>query len=268
MATRPVIVAAVDVTAQAPGSTIGRVRIEADPPSTAKSETNVRVPPSVKEVPEVVEIKKPAGDPAAQAILEKYVAAVGGKPAFDKFSNRVSTGTVELTALGLKGSVEIVEESPNKSSMIINTPGLGTMQRTFDGTRAWLQDPLQGLIRFHGLSLEMVKDAAVFNKQARLAESYPSAVLIGKEKLAGKDVQVVRLGFERWYFDPETGLLLRRGNTYYDDYREVDGVKLPFKIREEVFSGAAAVYQLSAIKHNVKIDETKFSEYPSCFTKQ
>jgi len=31
----------------------------------------------------------------------------------------------------------------------------------------------------------------------------------------------------------ETGLLLRRNNTYYEDYREIDGVKVPFTTREE-----------------------------------
>jgi hypothetical protein len=141
------------------------------------------------------------------------------------------------------------------------------MQKTFDGSRAWLQDPLQGFIRFTGLGFEMAKDSAVFNKQVKLKELYPSATLIGKEKLGAKQVYVVRLGFEKWYFDAEDGLLLRRGNTYLDDYREVDGIKLPFKLREEVFSGVGVIYRLTEIKHNVKIDEAKFAAYPSCFTK-
>jgi len=134
-------------------------------------------------------------------------------------------------------------------------------------SRAWLQDPLQGFIRFTGLGLEIARDGAVFNKQAKLKQLYPSAILIGKEKVGGKEAYVVRMGFEKWFFDAEGGLLLRKGNTYYDDYREVDGVKLPFKMREEVFSAVGLIYQLSEIKHNVKIDEAKFTAYPSCFTK-
>ena len=113
----------------------------------------------------------------------------------------------------------------------------------------------------------MAKDAAVFNKPAKLKELYPSAVLMGKEKLGAKDVYVVRMGFERWYFDAEGGLLLRRGNTYYDDYREVDGIKLPFKTRDDVFSGMGLIYQINEIKHNGTIDAAKFAAYPSCFTK-
>jgi len=184
----------------------------------------------------------------------------------EKITSRVATGTVELTSLGVKGTVEFVERAPNQSSVIINAPGLGVMQRTFDGRRAWLQDPVQGIIRFTGLGLEMMKEGAVFNKPVKLKELFPSAVLIGKEKLGGKDVYVLRLGFERWYFDAESGLLLRKGNMYYDDYREVDGVKLPFKLRDEVLPSAGIIYQLTEIKHNVKIDEAKFMTYPSCFS--
>ena len=172
-----------------------------------------------------------------------------------------------MTSLGINGTFEIDEESPNKSSVIINGQGLGVMQRTFDGSHGWLQDPLQGIIRFTGLGLEMAKDGAVFNKPAKLQELYPKALLVGKEKVAGKDAYVVQLGFERWYFDVENGLLVRKGNTYYDDYREVDGIKLPFKLRDEVLAGAGIIYRLTEIKHNVKIDEAKFMAYPSCFTK-
>lgn len=208
-----------------------------------------------------------ASMPSVDSILEKYVEASGGKSAFEKQTSRVSTGTVEITALGVTGTVELDEQSPNKSSLIIDAPGLGVMQRTFDGSRAWLQDPLQGFIRFTGLGLEMAKASAAFNKPPRLKELYPAPVLIGKEKVAGRDAYVVRMGWERWFFDAESGLLLRKGSTYYDDYRTVDGIKLPFRMREDVFSGMGLIYQLTEIKHNVKIDDAKFAEYPSCFTK-
>ena len=207
------------------------------------------------------------GLPSLDSILDKYIEASGGKKAFEKITSRVTTGTVEITALSVTGTVELDEQAPDRSSLIIDAPGLGIMQRTFDGNRAWLQDPLQGFIRFTGLGLEMVKVSSAFNKQTKLKELYPSAVLIGKEKLGGRDTYVVRMGFEKWYFDAEGGLLLRKGNTYYDDYREVDGIKLPFKMREEVLAGAGIIYQFTEIKHNVKIDETKFTAYPSCFTK-
>jgi carboxyl-terminal processing protease len=225
------------------------------------------VPPVRRGVTTLLGVAEPSDLPTADAIFDKYVVASGGQAAFEKITSRVSTGTVEMTALSMTGKVEFDEQAPNRSTMIMDTPGLGVTQRTFDGRRAWLQDPLVGFINLTGLGVEIAKSAAAFNKQSRLKELYPYAKLVGKEKLNGKDVFVVRMGFEMGYFDAESGLLLRKGNIYYDDYREVDGVKLPFKIREEVFSGVGLIFQLTEIKHNVSIDEAKFKAYPSCFTK-
>jgi hypothetical protein len=207
------------------------------------------------------------GLPSVDAILDRYLEASGGMNAFEKLASRRSVGTVEITALGMTGTAELNEDAPGRSSLIIVAPGLGTIQRTFDGSRAWLQDPLQGFIRFTGVGLEIARAGAIFNKQTKLRNLYPAAFLIGKEKLDGRDTYAVRMAFEKWNFDVESGLLSRKGNTYYDDYREVDGVKLPFKMREEVFSGVGLIYQLTEIKHNVKIDEAKFIAHPSCFTK-
>lgn len=226
-------------------------------------------PPLVPDSASVVKGEVALGSrlPSLDEILEKYIDASGGKAAFEKITSRVSTGTVEITALGINGKAELNEQAPDRSSLLIDAPGLGIMQRTFDGSDAWLQDPLQGFIRFTGLGHEMAKVSAVFHKQTKLRELYPAAVVIGKERLGEKETYVVRMGFEKWYFDVNGGLLLRKGNTYYDDYREVDGIKLPFKMRDDVFSGVGLVYKLTEIKHNIKIDEAKFTAYPSCFTK-
>ncbi len=56
-----------------------------------------------------------------------------------------------------------------------------------------------------------------------------------------------------------------RNNTYYEDYREVDGVKLPFTTRTETPYGFM-VLRMREIKHNVPIDSDKFVEVPDCFT--
>jgi carboxyl-terminal processing protease len=238
-----------------------------DPPSPRPPPPPPSAPPIRRGVTTLLGSADPSDLPTVEAVFAKYVEASGGQAAFEKITSRVSTGTVQLTALSLTGKVEFDEQAPNKSSVIIEAPGLGVMQRTFDGSSAWLQDPLQGIISFTGAGLEISRVAAAFNKQSRLKELYPRAKVLGKEKLNGNDAFVVQMGFEKWYFDAEGGLLLRKGTTYYDDYREVDGMKLPFRIREDVLAGVGLTYQLTEIKHNVRIDEAKFKSYPSCFTK-
>jgi len=73
------------------------------------------------------------------------------------------------------------------------------------------------------------------------------------------------------YFDPETGLLVRmrryaasavgRVPTQYDysDYRDVNGVKLPFKWTEMWLDGRESV-ELSEIQTNVNIDPARFNK--------
>src|SRR5262249_6631127 len=62
---------------------------------------------------------------------------------------------------------------------------------------------------------------------------------------------------EIWSFDARTGLLIRIDDTYFDDYREVDGVKLPFTVRTSSAAGKVII-KLDEIRHNVPIEETRF----------
>jgi hypothetical protein len=103
----------------------------------------------------------------------------------------------------------------------------------------------------------------------------------GKDKIDGKDVYVLRgQGIdgkgERLFFDAQTGLLLRRITSIttvvglipeqvdYEDYRDVDGMKLPFTIRiTSIDSFYSSTRKFTQIKLNVPVDETKFNKPPA-----
>jgi carboxyl-terminal processing protease len=211
----------------------------------------------------------PDGMPTTDQILEKYIEAAGGKAAFEKLHNRVSKGRAELSTMGVSGALEIYEAAPNKLARFITVPGLGVMMRGNNDKAAWWQDSLQGYIELpRGPGFEAFRDGD-FHKAIHLPTLFPKWEFKGKEKVGGRDVYVLQGAAQlpvRYYFDTETGLLLRQGNTFYEDYREVDGVKLPFMVREDSLLGVSFVYKITEIKHNVPIDEGKFAPYPSCFT--
>ena len=117
-------------------------------------------------------------------------------------------------------------------------------------------------------AIRLTKDAE-FHQERRLQDLSSSLSLTGKEKVGEREAFVVqsRAGDEKWYFDIESGLLLRHGDSFFEDYREVEGFKLPFKITDDATYGFGIVVRLREIKHNVAIDQTKFMEYPDCFTK-
>jgi hypothetical protein len=115
--------------------------------------------------------------------------------------------------------------------------------------------------------------ADTFNRELNLLLHVNTVRFERKDKVGAEEcfVLVRTLAgrvIERYYFSVLTGLLVRQNNQYLEDYREVDGLKIPFVARVEDAQGrAATVVRLKEVKHNVSIDESKFAERADCFTK-
>jgi carboxyl-terminal processing protease len=250
---------------------------EESPPSTkrlgaavARGAAGTKPPPGVAAEAKTPERSAVPG-PTIDEIFEKYVAARGGKAALERVTSRVTRGKAEISSMNLTGTTELFEKAPNKAITNIQVPGLGLMQRGFDGTKGWWQDSMRGYIKFEGYGLSEIRRESNFYKELKFKELYNRLALVGKEKVGERDAYVVQemfgsLGAEKLYFDVESGLLVRRDNIFYEDYREVDGIKLPFVIREETSSGFNFVFRVTEIKHNVAIDDSTFVQTPSCFT--
>ena len=214
--------------------------------------------------------------PTANQIIKKYVQALGGKAAIQKINSRVTKGSLEIPAVGVSGTLEIYEKSPNKAITIATIAGVGTMQESFDGRVAWSNNPMTGLRDKSGVELANAKLEAELYKPLKLQQLYPAMKVIGKEKVGEKDAYVVEAkpkegSVEKWFFDVQTGLLIRTDTTqespegripteiYIDEYKEVDGVKVPVTLR---ISTPMYVMNLKAaeVKHNVPIEDTKFTK--------
>jgi hypothetical protein len=220
---------------------------------------------------------KPAADmPTADQIVEKYVQAIGGKAAIEKQTSRVSKGTFDLPAFGASGTAEIYEKAPNKTASVITIAGFGVVQEGYDGKIAWSQDPQSGLREKAGAELASAKLDAEFLKPLKIKQLYPKLVVKGKDKVGDKEVYVVEAtpvesSVETWYFDTQTGLMLRQDaerespqgkqpiQVYLDNYKDVDGIKLPFKIHQ-VTPAFTIDIKIDEVKHNVPIDDAKFNK--------
>jgi hypothetical protein len=115
-------------------------------------------------------------------------------------------------------------------------------------------------------------------KDIKLQGQFTRLSFGGKETIDGKEVFVLRgMGAdgkgERLYFDAQSGLLLRRVTSTptmvglipeqvdYDDYRDVDGMKVPFTIRvSSIDSFWSSTRKFTEIKLNTPVDETKFTK--------
>ena len=222
--------------------------------------------------------KASAALPTVDAVLEKYVSAIGGRARLEKITSRVSKGTFELASLaGVKGTVEIYEKAPNKQVAFINIPGIGTDAEGFNGTTAWELEPDSGVVHEKsGLELASARRDAEFYGALKLKEMYPRMTLKGVEKVGASDAYVIEAvptegSPEHFYFDTETGLLVRHDSVeegeggkkpveeYYSDYRVVDGIKLPFALRQKS-PGTEFIVKLTEVKQNVAIDDSKFNK--------
>lgn len=226
--------------------------------------------------PDDQDTKPPAATPSVDQILEKYSQALGGKAAIEKISSTVVKGKFEVPAMGLTGTLETYAKAPNKAASIINIEGFGMVKGGFNGTVGWSQDPQTGLRELSGGELADTKRDGEFYKFIKLKELYPKITLVGKDKVGDREVNVLEAtptdGKPRkMYFDAQTGLLLRMDadrdtpqgpvhvETYFEDYRETGGMKLPFTTKL-VRPDLSFSLKTEEVKQNVPIDDAKFNK--------
>ena len=220
--------------------------------------------------------EKPAAAlPTVDQILDRYVEALGGKAAMEKLNTRVSKGSFEA-AQGGSGSVEIYAKAPNKNALIVDVEGMGQFRQGFDGTVGWTDNAQAGLREMEGQELSVTRRSAVFHGPLKLRELYPQMTLKGMQKVGERDAYLIEAdpgdgSLRRMYFDARTGLLLRNEierdtpqgratfQTDLEDYKEVDGVKIPFTVRQ-ANPNLTLVVKLSEVRHNVPVDDAKFAK--------
>jgi hypothetical protein len=233
------------------------------------------------DTPEPAKTEKPAAKaealPTVDNILEKYITAVGGKEAIEKITSRSIKGSFNLESLGVSDApIELLAKAPNKSAMKIDVAGFGVVNRVFNGSTGWSSDPMSGLRELSGVELAQMKRSSDFYQELNLKNHYTKLEVKGKEKVGSYETYLVEATTqegspEKFYFDVNTGLLVRQDGeeegpqgkmlmeTYLDDYKVVDGVKIPHTTKR-VNPAMTVVVKITEVKTNVEIEETKFAK--------
>lgn len=215
-----------------------------------------------------------AATPTADQIIQKYVTALGGRAAIEKHTSRVSKGTIEIPDAGLSGTIEVSEKAPDKTLTVIQIGGMGLVREGTDASGAWQEEPQNGLRDKTGNELADARRGAVFNAELKFQTLYKTLAVTGQEQVGGRPAWILLATpaegtVTRMYFDAETGLMVRQSGTrdtaqgpldvdvFIEDYRDVDGIKQPFTIRQ-VTSMFTLVVRMSEVKHNVALDDAIF----------
>lgn len=219
---------------------------------------------------------KPEPLPSADQIIDRYIAALGGKAAIEKLTSRVAKGTIDIPVAGASGTVEVYLKAPGKGSTVASLSGLGEFLQGCDGKTAWTSDPFQGMRDLSGVELVATKREMDIHDDLKIKQTFSKMTVTGKQKLGSLDVYVVDAvpvegNPEKLYFDAQTGLLIRRdveiespqgrlpSENYLEDYRVVDGVKVAHTARQ-VTPAYELTIKYTEIKHNVPIEDAKFNK--------
>lgn len=222
------------------------------------------------------EAKPAVAAPTVDEILDKSLKAIGGREAVEKLTSRSVKGSIEIEAVGVSGTIEVLAKAPNKTAVVANLAGFGVVNEVFDGAKGWSSDPAQGLREWTGSELATRKRKADFYSALNLKKQFTKMEVKGKEKVGSYEAWMIEAtpaegAPEKLFFDVNTGLLVRQDaetdspqgkmmvETYLDDYKVVDGIKIAHSMKN-VTPMFAISMKFTEIKHNVEIDDAKFGK--------
>lgn len=217
----------------------------------------------------------------ADSILAKVFAARGGLDKIRAVKSERVSGTITF-GLDTTGPFRVEFQRPLKMHMQLTIQNQ-TLVRVYDGKSAgWANNPFNGKMNPEPMSeddLKNISDESDFDGQFVDARRKGNqVVLVGKDKVGDKDVWRLKLttkaGEVRQYlFDTKSFLLLKwegkrrfEGKelpveSYFHDYRSVDGLKFAFLI--ESGSSVTEISQkisIDKIELNIPLPESDFGK--------
>jgi hypothetical protein len=214
--------------------------------------------------------------------LDKFIAASGGMQNVGKLTSFMAKGTYSgFDTSDDKVPVEVYAKAPDQRATILHAPvGGGVIKEgttAFDGRAGFINaaNTLVPMLMLTGGNLEGAKvDAAL---------SFPSGIKamltnwragFPDTRVGDQDVVVIEGNMGRsgvkLYFDKQSGLLLRQlryaktavglnpTQVDYSDYRDVAGVKLPFKWIV-TWTDGQSTFEMDSIEPNTPIDASRFA---------
>jgi photosynthetic reaction center cytochrome c subunit len=224
------------------------------------------------------------GEPPATQILDQYVQAMGGAQKLAGVKSFISTGHSEgYSGLGGNGAFQIFAQAPDRRGMWISFPDhpdRGTSAWTYDGKTGWISQPrgYMGEYELTGSDLAGAKLDGILAFPGQIKSAFPNWRTGPEDTLNGRDVYVVQgsvpgpggmLG--TFYFDKQTHLLTRFVRRTpspvgritiqqdFDDYRDVNGIKFPFKYSFLWLDGRFTAI-ISDVKVNATVEAAKFTK--------
>ena len=211
--------------------------------------------------------------PSVEQIIGWWVEAIGGEKALRASTTRVAKGTIDVVGVSRGGSLEIYSKAPNKTLTMVTAEPLGQLKLGFNGRVGWEQS-IRGFRILRGVELSALKRDSDYYSPATLHANYQTIKLLGKSRIGYVEVYVLELKpamaiAERLYIDANTHFPIRLNATrttsqgslpveiYFDDWRDVDGLKIPFRVTQR-FPSLSLAFKIEEVQHDVPLNDAIF----------
>jgi predicted Zn-dependent peptidase len=209
-------------------------------------------------------------DMTAQKVIENSIEARGGRENLSQIKDIQETASVSMGPRTIV--IKTYREKPNKMAIKTMMNGSVVQEQVFDGEKGHVTAMGQTQ-ELSGKQLETIEFQARMHKFLRYDELGVKLSLEGTETVEGKTAYKVKVtnpdGVVRYdFFDVDSGLKVKTKQTItspqgertstqtFSDYREVNGVKFPF--RRDVSGMRSMTVKVDSIKVNDGIEEAVF----------
>tara|TARA_A200000113_G_C8866707_1_gene355071 strand:- start:429 stop:2513 length:2085 start_codon:yes stop_codon:yes gene_type:complete len=202
-------------------------------------------------------------------IFDKHIESIGGVEKLNSVKSITITAAVTIPGAPFKPNAIIKEKFPNKSSMEMSVPNMGTlMTQKFNGEDGYIEQMGQKIPYEDDQKTEQKEKKGLF-EEIYLDDSV--AQIVSLSPVDGKDIYKVQIKENSFrFYEADTGLLIMTeettvamGNeiktiTKFSDYKEVDGVKYAFK-REIITGPQTIVIEADQVILNEEIEDDFFN---------
>jgi hypothetical protein len=218
---------------------------------------------------------------SADEVMSKAIVALGGEANWRKLTSRQMKFDIDFEQQGVKGYGTTYTKAPNlyATDAIFTALGkpIATSFEYFDGAAGGEIVSFSPAETYSGRRLEDVKFENDFYGIVNWKNNLKSAEVKGKEKVGDEEAYVVVLHPEKasdytLFISTKSFLPLQKSSVIvsstssiklpvtqiFSDYRDVDGVMIPFKTVAASPAMGSVVTYIREVKNNVPIDDKTF----------
>ena len=217
-----------------------------------------------------------AAAPATQTldeVLDKHFLAIGGTDAWREVTSTRLKGTLTINPPGIEAPITQIVRRPGKARIefvLMDTTGI----QAIDGDVAWWHSPLEGapdpVAAPEATAASLRQTADLDGPLVDWQKSGHDLKLVGETEVDGKTLIELELQLAtgermRYFLDADTYLAVKTVDmedesnvSRFGDYREVDGLRVPFLLETET-AGGKQTTTIASWETNVTVDDTLFA---------